>query len=211
MSAIWRLAWLAGDEDSRQAFRELAREGEALLQALGGAVPSPGAASLPTARTESGPFNLWTDQYEPAAEAAHAIPLGILFAGVSGWDPRADRVVSAAILAPPPTREWPQILALLRTRNAPAAIQRSADWFASRAVGLVNGDEPQQLQARLHRAWWDEFAERFQAPAPSPDATTPHPEAEPPAEAESSSGGGAGLIAGLIAAWALSRRKRGGR
>lgn len=171
MSLIWQLAWSVGSEDTRQEFVELARQGEQLLRDLGGRVPVVSASSL-TPQSDAAAFSRWTDDYTSSTDASRGMPLSVLFAGVSGWDPRADQLVMRLMGTNPVA--WPLILQALRDRNATAALQADADWFASRAQGLATGNESQQLQERVQRAWWAELtqAQTFPTSTSLPTPTT---------------------------------------
>ena len=203
MTALWALAITAADSDGRYDFIEAARQGESLLQALGGNIP---AASARTFSPDAGyaAWDTWSDRYAESAERVRAMPLGVLFAGLSGWDPRADRVVQALTQTPP---TWPELRAIAEGKILPAGVGPSFDWYASHDEAGERGNESQIAQSRVHRAWWSEALTRWEARPGRPTPGRPPTPIRPP-----SPGSGSGssavflLLAGLVLAW---RRKRG--
>jgi len=161
VSAIVQALWLISGEETRQEMIELARVGERLSIALGASPYTRSAQSL-TAGSTASAVGQWADEYTAQVEAGRAMPLSVLWAGVSGWDPRADVLVMRLVVAN--AAPWSDILNHLRV--APQAVRGIADWFASRAVSLVGGDETQQLQERAQRAWWATYAATLPAPPP---------------------------------------------
>lgn len=161
MSAIVQALWLISGEETRSEMVELARMGERLSIALG-APPYTRSAQTLTVSSEASAVSQWADEYSAQAEAGRAMPLSVLWAGVSGWDPRADILVMRLVVAN--AAPWSDILNRLRV--APQVIRGIADWFASRAISLVGGDETQQLQERAQRAWWATYAATLPAPPP---------------------------------------------
>lgn len=159
MSTLVRALWLISDNDVRDEMIELAREGERLSLAMG-APPFTRSARGITNASDSSAIDQWSDDYAVQVDARRAMPLSVLWAGVSGWDPRADLLVMR--LATAESAPWSVVLNRLRT--APAVVRQIADWFAARAVGLVNGNEQQVLQERAQRAWWSTYAATFPEP-----------------------------------------------
>jgi len=198
----WSLLIAASTQSTREEFVEMAREGERLLVALGGARPSPDAATL-TASTDRAQWDAWTDRYQAAAEGPRAMPLSVLFAGVSGWDFRADRLISSLTSTTPPT--WQALRAVAANRVLPAGVGPSFDWFASRGEPMDRGDELQQLASKSHRAWWADTLNRFavgtgRAPTPG----------RPPTPGAPSSGGGGGFLLLLLILGARAMKRRRG-
>ena len=147
MSTIVEALWFISGEDTRREMVELAREGERLAIALG-AAPFTRSAQTLTATSEASAVGQWSDTYTAAADAGRTMPLSVLWAGVSGWDPRADQLVMRLVISD--AAPWSEILNRLRT--APQTVRLIADWVSSRALGLVRGNEVQQLQERAQRA-----------------------------------------------------------
>lgn len=208
MTIAWRVVWAVSSNDTQQEFVDLAREGERLLVALGGRAPSPAASSL-NVESDNSAFGRWTDAYNSEQERVQSMPLSILFAGVSGWDPRSDQLVMRAAVSDSPA--WSTVYRELEQRvtgDHRAELLRLAEWFKARAVGLATGDEGQQLQERAQRGWWWELARRFPSRpvAPQPPQTPPQP--SPPS---SGGGGGWGWVLAFIGAGIAqkSRRRRG--
>lgn len=161
MSTIVEALWFISGEDTRREMVELAREGERLAISLG-AAPFTRSAQTLTATSEASAVGQWSDTYTSAADAGRTMPLSVLWAGVSGWDPRADQLVMRLVISD--AAPWSEILNRLRT--APQTVRLIADWFSSRALGLVRGNEVQQLQERAQRAWWATYAATLPAPPP---------------------------------------------
>lgn len=215
MSAIVRALWLISGEDTRQEMVDLAREGERLSRALGAPPYTRSAQSL-TISSAADAVSQWADEYTAQADAGRAMPLSVLWAGVSGWDPRADQLVMRLAIAN--AAPWSDILNHLRV--APQSVRAIADWFASRAVGLASGDETQQLQERAQRAWWATYAATLPAPPPvGQTGTTPDGRPIPatahdtPATTRPAQGTPWGKIAlaalvfGLLSGWGGGRRR----
>ena len=175
VSILWRAAWTVGTDETKDEFVELAREGEALLVALGGARPFPAAANLTNA-SGGDAFSAWTDAYASSSERVNGMPLGVLFAGVSGWDPRGDALVQRMLSSSTPT--WNVVTQEALRREVPAAVARELEWFAARGPGLASGNELQTLQERTQRGWWWEYLNRLprRQPAPPPPPPPPPPE-----------------------------------
>ena len=213
MSTLWAALIAASDEESRADFVQMAREGEALSLALGSAIPGASARTLSTSSTRA-EWDAWTDRYDAAIPMVRGMPLSVLFAGCSGWDPRADRIISALTTTTPPT--WAALRSGAAGRAIPPAVGVSFDWFASVGEANERGNELQQLSSRAHRAWWGECLTRYAVgprppgppgpPGPRPLPPTPRPPGTP------TRGGGGGLgVALLLAIVAYARRRRGRR
>jgi len=206
VSTLWSLAWTAGVVgDTRQQFVDLARAGEALLIAVGGHAPAASARTL-TADSSADQFSTWTDRYSEQADEHHAMPLSVLFAGVSGWDVRADRVVSALTSTTPPT--WDQLRTLAGQREVPQSVAPYFDWFVSRdSIMEAHGNDLEAYASRAHRAWWNEALQRY------PARSTPIPNTGGPLPTPVRSRGGGGGFFALLVLWgaARARARRGGR
>lgn len=201
MSFLWRAAWTLSGEEAHREAAELAREGTALIQAFGGAPPATALAW----DSDGAAVDTWTDRYAEAAQA-HGMPLDVLWAGVFGLDPRADNLIAPLLVQPQMT--WAEITAMLAAKNAPQAVRNVEDWFASRSLGLVNGNEQQTTQERYHRAWWGALARAMPQNATTPPTNTP-PTNTPPAS--SSSAGGWKELAMIIGIGLLASKGRKGR
>lgn len=203
MSALWRAAWLVASQDTRDELAELAHLGDRITVGLGGAATSPTI----TGRSSGEAVGAWVDRFDAAAAVVGAMPVSVLWAGVSGFDPRSDVVVRELAIGDAPS--WAQVLATARTRRMSRELAAALDIDSSRGRGLDAGSDDQQTQSRYHRAWWASRLARLPAlaagdPAPPlPGQTTPA-RIVPPGD-----GPGLGALAAAIAlALALSRRRR---
>lgn len=212
MTALWAALIAASGEEARADFVQMAREGEALALALGSALPGASAQTLSTSSTRA-EWDAWTDRYDAAIPMVRGMPLSVLFAGCSGWDPRADRIISAlTTTGTPPT--WAELRVSAAGRAIPPAVGVSFDWFASVGEPNERGNELQQLASRAHRAWWGGCLTRYAVGPrpPGPPAPRPSlpPAPRPPGTPARGGGGGLGLAL-LLAIVAYARRRRGRR
>lgn len=213
MSVLWRLAWGTAGEETRQEMVQLAREGEALLRALGAPAPAPSALTL-SASSDGQLVSDWVDSYDGEAAANNGMPVSVLWAGQHWADPRSDAVVMRLSQGNPPA--WETLVQRASTLYPPAGANRnnvlgSLDWWASRGPQLQRGNEPQQAADRYARAWWAEQLSRWNTTpiGATPPGATP-PGATPPTPQREGEGGSGvvWLVAGLAAAWAIGRRRR---
>lgn len=210
MSLLWQLAWGTVGQETKQEMVNLAREGEALLRALGHATPVVPTATQLSASSDGGAVSDWVDAYDPAATQAGGMPVSVLWAGQHWLDPRADAILMRLGATTPP--EWATLVQTAAARTPPAGVNAPVmrnllDWWAARGRSLASGNEQQQAGERYARAWWAEQLARWtQTPAPVPGVPpVPPPPGTPPAEG----GGGAGVVLlALAAAVAFGRRRR---
>lgn len=208
MSLTWRAAWLVASSDTKDELVELARNGEALLVALRGDAPVPSARELNNSAT-SDAFSTWVDAYDLAAARVGGMLSSVLFAGVSGFDPRSDVIVRALVADSAPT--WEQILATARGRTLASGVAAALDIDAARGRGLETGSEDQKTQSRYHRAWWSRFLNG--QPVAAPGVTPALPGGTTPVRPTTPAGGGGSsgdvlVLAMVLGALALLKRKK---
>lgn len=211
---MWRLAWATVGQDTRQEMVELAREGEAILRAMGVPAPQPSALTL-RADSSGDVVSDWTDSYDAATSSgAMAPPVSVLWAGQHWADPRSDAIIMRLAQGTPPA--WDTLVARANTLDPPAGANRnnllgSLDWWAARGPSLQRGNEPQQAADRYARAWWSENLSRWHARGATPPTPQTPPGATPPTPQGDSGGGGGMVLAGLAlaAAVVMGKRRRG--
>lgn len=213
-----RAIWAASDESDRAGLVDLARQGDALVRAQGGTAPQYPASNL-TASSTGDHWTIWAEGYDAAhAATAGTMPLSILWAGASAWDPRGDAILSGlydlftgAGAAP----VWGTVLE--RLRSAPQAVRQLGDWFAARGPQLQQGDQQDKTRDNLQRGWWWTYAQTLRQPTASDPAVGSYPAGTttpagqlPAGTATTTTGGmGTGTIVAIAAGvlFVASRRK----
>jgi len=220
---VARAIWAASNQEDRAQLVDLARQGDALVRAQGGAALQYPAANL-TPTSSGDQVVQWVEGYNAAHErTAGTMPLSILWAGAAAYDPRADPIVSRLYdlftRGPGVAPVWATVLD--RVRPAPQAVRMLCDWWAARGPQLQQGDQQDKARDDMQRGWWWTYAQTLRQvretdpavgsypttppPGTTPPGTTP-PGTTPPAPA---GGLGTGAMVGIAAAvlYALSRRK----
>lgn len=187
MSLAIQAFWTVLGEDQRSTAIALAREGEQLTVALGGAPFTRSAMAL-TPQSSAGDVGAWGDEYEARVASGRGMPLSVLWSGISSLDMiRADRVIQALAGTAQTAPAWPQVLERLRT--APEPVRRVAEWFWSRASTQTSGswwqglltydDELARLHEALVRAWWWTYAQTLPTAGAAISAATAQQASQP--------------------------------
>lgn len=218
-TTILRAIWAASDASDRAGLVDLARQGDALVRAQGGTAPQYPATNLTQSSTGDQVIQ-WAEGYDAAHTAtAGTMPLSILWAGASAWDPRGDAILSGLydlFMGPGTAPAWSVVLE--RLRSAPQAVRMLGDWWAARGPQLQQGDQQDKTRDNLQRGWWWTYAQTLRQPTTSDPAVgsypagTTTPPGQLPARTSTSAGGmSTGTMAAIAAALLFVASRRKGR